>query len=265
MTSATVTKVDAAPTGDDAPPPGTAIIRPLNHVRAIRNHLAGQSAGPGQHLGSAPDLAWAWALGETATAPVTGQQTAMPPRLADIEAELAAADGHSLRDDPDGGVGDAAVILRWLIGADDHLPIPDKNRGDLVGGLGGVIRPMHQLAALLADTRGRHEMVFRQSRNLNASTESRLSAQQDADYFDGVTVTLAWVLSQPYETPVTRQRSADLTSRALKTERLHARDVIEQGDMPWLAGRVAPGWYGEGVKRTIDWLLGDTTSHPDAR
>ena len=39
-------------------------------------------------------------------------------------------------------------------------------------------------------------------------------------------------------------------------------DVIEQSRYPWMADRLPPLWYGEGVKFTITWLLGDWTAPP---
>ncbi len=45
-------------------------------------------------------------------------------------------------------------------------------------------------------------------------------------------------------------------------QRVHAEDVIEQSRYPWMAGRLPPLWYGEGVKFTITWLLGDWTAPP---
>ena len=60
---------------DDAPPAGTAIVRPLRHVNAVRQRhlaeLAGRSLGPD----SRSARAWSWALGETEIAPVTDQET----------------------------------------------------------------------------------------------------------------------------------------------------------------------------------------------
>jgi hypothetical protein len=43
---------------------------------------------------------------------------------------------------------------------------------------------------------------------------------------------------------------------------VHAEDVIQQSRNPWTAGRLPPLWYGEGVKFSITWLLGDSTAPP---
>ncbi len=74
--------------------------------------------------------------------------------------------------------------------------------------------------------------------------------------------TLAWILGERAESPVTRARARELTTRDLKMERVHAEDVIEQSRYPWMADRLPPLWYGEGVKFGINWLLGDSTAPP---
>ncbi len=60
--------------------------------------------------------------------------------------------------------------------------------------------------------------------------------------------TLAWILGERAESPVTRAHARELTTRDLKMERVHAEDVIEQSRYPWMADRFPPLWYGEGVK-----------------
>jgi len=74
--------------------------------------------------------------------------------------------------------------------------------------------------------------------------------------------TLAWILGERAESPVIRAHARELTTRDLKMERVHAEDVIEQSRYPWMADRLPPLWYGEGVKFGINWLLGDSTAPP---
>lgn len=74
--------------------------------------------------------------------------------------------------------------------------------------------------------------------------------------------TLPWILGERTEAPISRQQARELPARDLKRERVRADDVIEQARYPWLADRLPPPWYGEGVKLTINWLLGDTTAPP---
>lgn len=113
---------------------------------------------------------------------------------------------------------------------------------------------MASVAAVACDAR---QGAAALSRDLSADADSRRSGQRDADYLDGVIATLAWATGKRSETPISQQRSADLSTRALRTERLHARDVIDQAGRPWMADRVPPSAYGQGVRSTIDWLLGD--------
>jgi len=246
----------------DAPPPGTAIIRALRHVRAVRERDLLDFDDPAQAAASREARTWAWALGETTTAPVTGQQTTVPPSRDDIDAEIAVADGRRLREDTDNRADGAAIILRWLIGDDDHVPAGGDNPGELVSGIGGVVRSPGQIDGLLALARRGRQRASARDRDLYASPDDRRLARQDADYLDGVTATLAWVLGDQPEAPVTRRQLPELSTRDLKRERLNADDVIEQARYPWMADRLPPLWYGEGVKFTITWLLGGTTAPP---
>jgi hypothetical protein len=130
-----------------------------------------------------------------------------------------------------------------------------------------VIRTVRQRVSLVAVAREGRLRAIERSRDLSTDADSRLSAQQDADYLDadyltGVIATLAWAFGYETATPVTNHRSADVTTRALKAERLHAHDVIEQAANLWMADRLPSMYYGEGVKLTLDWLLGDTTAQP---
>ena len=88
MTGTTVKAVDTGQADDMAPPPGTAIVRPLRHVRAVRERYLQRFTDPAEAAASRSARAWAWALGETATAPVTDRETAVPPSRSEIEAEI---------------------------------------------------------------------------------------------------------------------------------------------------------------------------------
>jgi len=262
MTGATVNRVTAGHNDDALPPRGTAIIRPLRYVRAVRERHAARFADPSEAAKSRSVRAWAWALGESATAPVTDRVTAMPPSRPDIEAEITVADERRLRGDQENRADAAATILRWLIGDDDRLPVRGENRGELVGGFGDVVRSPEQIAATRALAAEGLRQAAAQGRNLDVGADARAFAQQDAGYLDGVMATLAWVLGERAGSPITSVHSNELTTRALKMERVHAEDVIEQSRYPWMADRLPPLWYGEGVKFTITWLLGDWTAPP---
>jgi len=262
MTAVTVKYVDARQADDMTPPPGTAIVRPLRHVRAVRKRHVQQFADPSEAAASRSARAWAWALGECATAPVTGRETAVPPAQADIEAEITAADERRLRSDRENRADAAATVLRWLIGDDDRVPVRGENRGELVGGFGGVVRSPAQMADVMAAAVQGQRRVAAVGRDIDADPDNRQFARQDAEYLDGVMATLAWVLSERVEAPITRRQSRQLTTRDLKTERVHAEDVIEQARNPEMIGRLPSSRYGEGVKFTITWLLGDSTARP---
>lgn len=92
----------------------------------------------------------------------------------------------------------------------------------------------------------------------------REHARQCVAYLQGVAATLAWVLGHCDEAPVSHARASELTTRDLKKERVHAEDLIQQVMQPWAAVDQPPSDYGEGVKFSIGWLLGDTTVLPAA-
>lgn len=260
MNTLTFNYVDHDHVGD-APPPGTVIVRPLRHVRAVRERHLLRFASPAEVTASRAARAWAWALGEIPIAPVTDRRTAVPPTRADVEAEISAADERRLRGDRESRADAAATILRWLIGDDDRIPVRCEKPGELVGGFGDIVRSREQIAAALTAAMEKHNDVALLGRDLNASRDQRQRAGQDADYFSGVAATLSWVLGLHAEAPITHAQSQP-TTRNIKTERLHAQDLIEQAPSPWLAGRARSPWYGEGVKSTVTWLLGDSTEPP---
>lgn len=262
MTAATVRYVGDRQIDDEAPPRGTAIVRPLRHVRAVRKHHALRFADPVEAAVSRSARAWAWALGENATAPVTDRQTAVPPIRADIEAEIAVADERRDRGDRENRADGAANVLRWLIGDDDHIPVRGKGLGPLVGGFGDVVHSRKQIAGVLALAANSGRRAGAEGRDADANPHDRRFALQNADYLDGVVATLAWVLRERAQAPVTPGCAGELTTGDLKLERVRAEDVIDQARHPWMAGRVPPPCYGEGVKFSITWLLGDSTAPP---
>jgi hypothetical protein len=260
MTTATVGAVDTGRDDGATPPSGTAIVRPLRHVQAVRARHTQRFANPAE--AAASRSARAWALGETAIAPVTGRPTGIPPSRSDIEAEISAADERRARGDRENRADAAATILRWLIGDDDHVPVRGENRGELVGGSGDVVRSRGQIASVLARAAGSQRQAATQGRDTGLEPGDRQFAQQQADYLRGVAATLAWVVGQQPGAPITRTHSGQPTTRDLKSERLHAEDAIEQARNPWMADRLPSPRCREGVRHSIDWLLGDQTTPP---
>ncbi len=260
--TATVKVVDGGQVDDAALPPGTAIVRPMHHVRAVRERFLRRFTDPAEAVASHSARAWAWALGETATAPVTDRQTAVPPSRSDIEAEIAAADERRLRGDREHRADAAATVLRWLIGDDDRVPVRGENRGELVGGFGDIVRSPEQIAAVLTNATEGQRRASAAAHNVNSDPDNRRLGRQDAAYLDGVAATLAWVLGEQAEAPITRAPSRTVTTRDLNAERIHAEDVIDQASYPWMADRLPSPWYGKGVNFSVSWLLGDSTAPP---
>lgn len=261
MTPATVRVVDVGQADETAPPPGTAVVRPLRHFLAVRERDARRYTDPAEAVASRSARAWAWALGESDIAPVTDLTTAVPPSRSDIEAEIKVADERRARGDRENRADAAAAILSWLIGDDDHVPVRGENCGELVGGFGDVVRSREQIATVLTVAVDGRVRAAVSTRDLDASPEDRQFAQRHADYLDGVAATLAWVLGERPEAPITHTRSREPTTRDLKAERVHAEDVIGQAKRPWFTEPTST-WYGEGVNHSIDWLLGDSSTCP---
>jgi hypothetical protein len=262
LTGTNVSHVDAAQPDDVAPPPGTAIVRPLRHFRVVRERYLQRFADPTQAPNSRSARAWAWALGETATAPVTDRHTPIPPGRSEIEAEIAVADERRLRGDHENRADAAATILRWLIGEDDHVPVRGENVGELVGGFGDVVRSRQQIADVLADAIDGHRQATRKGRESSASPADKQFARRDADYLGGAIATLEWILGQRAGGPITSQHPNELTARELKTERLHAEDMMESMAQEQVPGRMPQFAYSNGVKSSITWLLGDCATPP---
>ena len=186
MTAATVNSVYDGQADEAVPPIGTAIVRPLRHVQAVRERHARRFADPSEAAESRSARAWAWAVGETATAPVTDQQTPAPPSRSTIEAEIAEADERRLRGDQENRADAAATILRWLIGDDDRVPVRIGNPGKLVDGFGDVVRSPDQITAMLALAAQGQERAAAHGRDVDADPDDRRFARQDADSLDGV-------------------------------------------------------------------------------
>lgn len=261
MTAVSVMPMSAGEADDMMPPPGTAIVRPLRHVRAVRAHHAQRFASPAEAAVSRSARAWSWALGESPVAPVTDRPTAAPPGRNEVVAEIAEADERRLRGDQEGRADAAATILRWLIGEDDHVPVRAENPGELVGGFGPIVRSRDQITDIVALASARRSSAAVRRRNLDTDPGDRLRAQQEADYVDGVIATLNWVLGKS-DAPITHAPSRELARRNFKVEILYADDCILQAKDSWIAERLPSPSYSRGVKAIMSWLLGDSRTPP---
>lgn len=255
MSELTVRPVDPSQADDAAPPEGTAIVRPLRHVRAVRARYLQRFTDPAEAAASRSARAWAWALGEIALAPVTDRQTATPPRRVEMEAEITEAERRRVRGTREGRADAAATVLCWLLGKDDHAPVRCTNPGELVGGFGDIVRSREQIADLIGLAAPAQRAAAVRSQDTGTAPGGREATRREAEYLDGVLMTLAWVNRQSAEAPASHAR-VGAASRTLKQERLRAEDAIEDGaDQPSRS-------YGEGVLSTISWLLGDSTAPP---
>lgn len=254
--------MDSTQAGEMAPPPGTAIVRPLRHVRAVRERYLQRFADPAELGASRSGRAWAWALGETAAAPVTDKVTSTPPDRSEIQAEIAAADDRRLRGCQEDRADGAAIILRWLVGTDDHVPVRCVSPGELVGGFGDVVRSHRQLADIAALAAQAHRVATAKSQDIESHPGERERARQEADYLDGAIATLAWVSGERTAAPISHGQHPYGMAKVLKRERIYAEDAIEQGGDRPASGSLPSRWHGEGVKSTIAWLLGDAITAP---
>jgi len=260
VSEVTFKAVDSGQADVTAPPEGTAIVRPLSHVRAVRERYLQRFADPADAAASRSARAWAWALGETALAPVTDRLTSAPPGRAEMETELTEAERRRVNGPREGRADAAATVLRWLLGIDDHVPVRCTNPGELVGGFGNVVRSLQQMADLVVLAQPAQRAAVARSLDPGTAPDEREHARREADYLDGMLMTLAWVCGERAETPITHAQ-VETTARNLKRERVHAEDAMEQCADQHAADQPSRP-YGEGVQSTISWLLGDSTAPP---
>ncbi len=143
---------------------------------------------------------------------------------------------------------------------DDHVPVRCTNPGELVGGFGDIVRSREQIADLVVLAGPAQRAAAVRSLDTGAVPGERKDARREADYLDGVLMTLAWVRGERAETPISHTQ-VETTTRTLKRERLHAEDAIERGADRHAADRPSR-FYGEAVQSTVSWLLGDSTAPP---
>lgn len=259
MTEQAVNTVPLGGADEDAPPRGTAIVRPLRHVKAVRERHLAELAERSLGAESRSARAWSWALGETNVAPVTDQVTDAPPGLSDVEAEITVADERRLRGDRENRADGAATVLRWLIGLDDRVPVRGPNRGELVGGFGDIVRSPDQILENLTILMRREHRADGRDRQLGSCFGDIQGQLEEADYVNGIIATLRWVAYRDARAPVSRARVSEKMTGALKSERVHAEDVVEQLGTHGVGDRLQRT-FGVGVVSAINWLLGDSTA-----
>ena len=166
-----------------------------------------------------------------------------------------------MRGDSENRADAAATILRWLIG-DDRVPVHTENPAELVDGFGDVVRSQDQIAAILVLASAGHEGATTSGRDVNADRTPGGALSRTATTSTGWRRRLPGSSASGPRAPITHSRPRELTTRDLKAERVHAEEVIEQARNTGMIGRLPPPSFGEGVKLTITWLLGASTTPP---
>lgn len=128
-----------------------------------------------------------------------------------------------------------------------------------------IVRSRAEMASVAQRATRAQRRAAAVSLDEDAEPGERRSAARDADFLDGVVLTLAWARGDRPEAPITRAQPVRVSVRALQLERGYADDAVEQGSDRWAADWLPPRWYGEGVRRAISWLLGDESVPPVAR
>ena len=246
-----------------------AVVRPAEHVEAVRRDAVRAAEQNAAEFGQPPDYLIAdaidWARGQRAQAPLTGTATPAGARPDDVAAEIAAA-GRYLRstrysDEAAEQIGRTRHVLRvleWLTGVSDLPPVytAGTEPGDLTGGRGPVVRPYTQL------------------RQMAALAREQLAAGDTAGWgsgpgwHEGVIATLSWVLGGRADPPMTHPGgtvcshppSDGLPGPAeMRRERGAAEEHIQA--LGYRHGDIAPG-YADAVACTLRWLWGQTTTPP---
>ena len=202
MTTVTVKNVDASQADDMAPPPGTAIVRPLRHVRAVRERTRSGSLIPPRLR---PRVRLARGPGRWESTPprrsLTGRRRFRPagptskPRSPPRTKGACAATARTGQTPPRPSCAGLSATMTMSRSGTTIV-------GELVGGFGDVVRSRKQIADVLAIAAEGRQRATAIVRNIDAgSGRPGASPQQDADYLDGVVATLAWVLGEQAEAP----------------------------------------------------------------
>ncbi len=128
-----------------------------------------------------------------------------------------------------------------------------------------MVRSRSEIAELCAPAARAQRRAAEKSLDTDAGLGERRAAARDADFLEGVMLTLAWARGDRAQAPITRAQPDQVTGRALQHERIYADDAIEHGHDRWAADWLPSRWYGEGVRQAVSWLLGDESVPPLAR
>lgn len=259
---------------DPLPP---AIVRPPRQVKAVMTQSLRERGTSGQTA-----AAWQWALTGDVPSPVRqAPATGTPPDRTQIIAEAR----HDPHDDPPGyrrlagplWMSDrhtdrrfARLVLLWLTGAHDLVPLAAADRGKYVGARLYFARTDDDiqqvrtaaLSRILADP-----MPDPISAAQAARPWSMTAAQMNTFYLNGTLMFLLWVTGDTKDSPLTGQPPARTPPNADDVEiELASLDIVAaQGrdrDHPAEPGTYPPPQYGEGIDAAYRWLTGEDTRPP---
>lgn len=236
--------------------PGVSIVSLLDHLPETIAHRPGRvwnvfarSLGE-QGADGRTALAWRWALTGTCTSPVSlGASLGRPPDRGELLAEAnATAELGATGDDPGGQIMHARLVLRWLVGDLDAVPL--WNVGQLSQVTDGAASPRSRADieeayrwALLACSR--YPWPGDNGRDATWMAFGRACAARQF---------LGWALGEETVGPLAGLRTSgrpslyemSLDVRRAMTALVHARN----DDQPTLIGRI------EATMATFLWLVG---------
>jgi hypothetical protein len=235
-----------------------AIVRPreyIENVRADALRAGARVAATGAAPNSLIDDTISWASGQSGLTPFTGRPAPRGPDRADITAEIKACrtflqtTAWSQEAAPQINRARAVLkILEWLTGTDDRPPTycRDTQPGDLVGGRGGIVRPVAEIQRMIA---------MAQAKLASGQTSHSLGAE----WHHGVIETLRWVLGDRPDTPILRAVRPGLPDGGRISIEQHEAEnhLAAPGTRPDI-----PYHYADAVACTCRWLLGGTTTPP---
>lgn len=254
-----------------------AITRPPAQVRDVMAQSLRE-----QGTISRTATAWQWALRGTVPSPVR-QAPALgtPPGREQMAAEAR----HDLFDDPPGyrrlsgplWISDpdtdrrfARLVLLWVAGIHDIVPLAAADRGMYVGARLSFARTdddirvvrRRALDAILADPVSEPITAAQAARPWSMRPD-----QMNAFYLNGTFMFLAWILGDNPTGPLTGQQPTRIPPSAddLELELATLDPVMMQGrdpEYPVEPGTYPPPQYGEGIDDAARWLTGEDITPP---
>lgn len=219
-------------------------------------------------------LAWEWGLTGSRPSPITlslpvGRPPSREEILAEADADPEIRSGSLGEPTAGDQVWQAALILRWLAGASDEIPVAQEDRGRFIGARDDYART----DAEIRQVRDWAELGLRESGDLPVPMDpddatrpwSWDAGWMNAAWLRGVRDFLTWVAGERADAPLSG-RVERLPSLTLATwEDSYAEDVLLQGRPGGHVvqpGRYPPPQYGEAIQECIQWLDGRSIRPP---